>query len=186
MKKICSLLFLFYLVISIQGCLTIESKEYSFKIKKDYSGEGTIKFINIMTDKDTAGSVETDYQTLIDSYLNGDGLSSDLPDVKITDRKLFEEDHQLCGEVKFEFSDIRKLKFYKYKDTGPWCYHFSSFELLGGTESYFSSNGTYGGEMMPVIFWEGDVKDFHFKTSVTQPGKYTKSLLEIWQQRSGK
>jgi len=185
MKKFFTLLLLTYLVFSLQGCLTVETKEYRFKINKDRSGEGSIAYINIMTDKDTAGSVETDYQTLIDSYLNGDALKDDLPNVKITSKRLYEEDNQLCGEVKFQFGDITKMKFYKYKETGPWCYHLTSLNMIG-SESYFSSNGTYGGENMPVIFWEGTVKEFKFKTTVTQPGKTTKSLLEIWQQKGGK
>jgi len=185
MKKIFTLFILSYFVITIQGCLTVETKDYYFKIKKDNSGEGWIRYSNIMTDKDTAGSVETDYQTLIESYLNGDALKNDMPNIKITDKRLYEEDDQLCGELKFTFDDITKLKFYKYKDTCPWCYHFSSFEMIGGTESYFSSNGTYGGENMPVIFWDGTQKEFKFKTTVSQPGKSTKSLLEIWKQKGG-
>jgi hypothetical protein len=186
MKKIFTLLLLCYLILSIQGCLTVETKEYSFKLTKDNSGEGTIRFINIMTDKDTLDAVQTDYQTLIDSYINGDALNQDLPNAQIISKKLYEEDDQLCGEVKFKFDDIKKLKFYKYKDTGPWCYHFSTFDLMGGSESYFSSNGTYGGQDMPVIFWDGTQKEFKFKTTVTAPGKKTKSLLEIWQEKGEK
>ena len=172
--------------IYLSGCLTIESKEYSYKIGKDNSGHGSVKYINIMSDlKDSTSTPDSDYQTLIDSYYKGDKLSEDLIGAKNLKKRLFEEDNRLCGEVTFDFDDITKLKFYKYKDNGPWCYYISIFTmgLLGGSESYFSSNGVYGGESMPVIFWEGNQKEFKFKTTSTTPGKTTTSLLQLWKDK---
>ncbi len=185
MKKI---LFIFLIAVFsfyIQGCLGVETKEYTFKMKKDGSGEVTIKYINIMTDsKDSAGIPEADYQELIDTYMKGHKLEEDYPEAKNIEKRLFEEDNQLCGEVKFEFDDITKFKFYKYKDKGPWCYYLSAD--MFGSEQYFSSNGTYGGEKMPVIFWEGDQKTFEFKTVVSAPAKNTMSLLVLWKSKGEK
>jgi hypothetical protein len=172
-------------LISFTGCLTVETKEYHFKLKKGKSGEGSVKYINIMTDnKDSVGVAETDYRELIDSYLNGDKLKEEYPDIKNVRKRLYEEDNQLCAEMTFEFDDITRVKFYKYADKGPWCYHMSSSSLgfMGSNESYFSSNGTWGGETMPVIFWDGSEKVFDFKTTVTSPGTSTLSLLDIWKQ----
>lgn len=187
MRKIFPIILLAVFALYFQGCLTVETKEYSFKVKKDGSGEAVIKYINIMTDsKDSAGVPENDYRDLIDSYLKGDKLKEDYPTAKNIQKKLFEEDNQLCGEVKFQFDDITKFKFYKYKDKGPWCYYLSSAMGMLGGEQYFSSNGTYGGENMPVIFWDGSEKSFEFKTTVTQPAKNTMSLVELWTKNSGK
>lgn len=186
MKRIIPILFLGFLVVYFQGCLTIESKEYSFKLGKEKSGSGSIKFINIMSEiNDSNSTVESDYNELIESYLKGEKLKEDLAGVKNMRKKLFEEDNQLCGEVSFDFDDITKLKFYKYKDSGPWCYYLSVFSmgLLGGTESYFSSNGTYAGENMPIIFWDGNQKEFMFKTSFKSPGKTATSLLNMWKDK---
>ena len=80
----------------------------------------------------------------------------------------------------FDFDDITQFKFYKYKDEGPWCFYLVSFSMTGPSEVYFSSNGTYGGDNMPVVFWDGNVKEFKFKTSVTAPGQNTLSFLEMW------
>lgn len=101
---------------------------------------------------------------------------------------MFEEDNQLCGEITFDFDDITKLRFYEYKDQGPWCYYlaFSPLGIMGGSESYFSSNGIYGGENMPIIFWDGSQKEFTFKTTVTSQGKTTISLLDMWNQKGEK
>jgi hypothetical protein len=185
MKKILFIVLITVFAVYVQGCLTVETKEYTFKVKKNGSGEVTIKYINIMTDsKDSAGVPESDYTELIDSYLKGRKIQEEYPDAKNMEKRLFEEDNQLCGEVKFEFDDITNLKFYRYKDKGPWCYYISG-GFLGG-EQYFSSNGTYGGQNMPVIFWDGDQKTFEFKTTVTTPAKNTMSLLELWKTKGEK
>jgi hypothetical protein len=182
MKKTLFIFFIAVFTVYMQGCLVVETKEYTFKMKKNGSGEVTIKYINIMTDsKDSAGVPETDYQDLIDSYLKGHKLKEEFPEAKNIKKRLFEEDNQLCGEVKFEFDDITKFKFYKYKERGPWCYYLSA-GMFGG-EQYFSSNGTYGGENMPVIFWDGGQKTFEFKTTVTSPGKNTMSLIDMWKSK---
>jgi hypothetical protein len=181
MKRLLAIISLGFFIVTLQGCLTLESKEYSFKIKKDKSGSGKIKYINVMSDsKDSLDQVETDYNDLIESYLHGRRLEDELQGIKNVEKKLFEEDNQLCGEISFEFEDITKLKFYKYKEDGPWCYYISNFNFSSGTESFFSSNGTYGGEHMPVIFWDGTQSEFKFKTTVTQPAKNTVSLLSHW------
>lgn len=185
MKKTIFIFLIAVFSVYIQGCLTVETKEYTFKVKKDGSGEATVKYINIMTDsKDSAGVPESDYSELIDSYLNGEKLMEDFPGAKNIKKRLFEEGNQLCGEVKFEFDDITDFKFYKYKDKGPWCYYLSP-GMFGG-EQYFSSNGTFGGENMPVVFWGVDQKTFQLKTTVTQPAKNTMSLVEIWKSKGEK
>jgi hypothetical protein len=186
MRKILLIILLGFSSIYIAGCLTVESKEYYFKLDKDKSGHGSIKYTNIMSEnKDSISTTESDYRDLIDSYLKGEKLNEDLTGVKNLQKKLYEEDNQLCGIVTFDFNDITKLKFFKYKDSGPWCYYLAAFSmgLMGGTESYFSSNGTFGGENMPVIFWDNSQREFNFKTAVTAPDKSTVGLLEMWKQK---
>lgn len=141
-----------------------------------------------MTDnKDSAAAVEQDYSELIDSYMNGDKIKDEFPNIRVKKKRLYEEDNQLVGELTFEFDDITKVKFYKYKDEGPWCYYLASpLGFQGMSESYFSSNGTWGGENMPVIFWDGKQKEFEFKTTITAPEKNTLSLLDMWKQKGEK
>lgn len=185
-KNILIFLSLILLAVMLQGCLSVETKEYSFSLKKDKSGKGIIKYINLMSDKkDSTSTMEGDYQDLLDNYIKGSKIEEELHGVKNVKKRLFEEDNQLCAEITFEFDDITKLKFYKYKETGPWCYYlgFTPMGLMGGSEAYFSSNGTYGGETVPIIFWDGDEKEFQFKTSANPPSKTTTSLLETWKQK---
>jgi hypothetical protein len=184
MKKILLLAVLCVLSLYLAGCLTVETKEYSFKLTKGNSGEGKIKYINIMRTMDSAVTIETDYNELIESYLKGNMPENEMPGVKNVKKRLFEEDNQLCGEITFEFDDITTLKFYNYNNKA-WAYYIGagSLNLFGGNESFFSSNGTYGDVNMPVIFWDAKEKEFNFKT-VKPPGEsQTESLLEMWKQR---
>jgi hypothetical protein len=185
MKKIYLFLLPFILPVIFLGCLTFEAKEYSFNIKKDGSGKGTIKYINIMSDnKDSAGVPEADYEDLINNYLNGNKPEDEFAGVKNVKKRLFEEDNQLCAEFAFEFNDIKTLGFYKYKENGPWCYYIKA--SYTSNEEFFSSNGTWGGEKMPVIFWDGSEREFEFKTTVTSPGSNTISLIDLWRKKGEK
>lgn len=179
------LYFVFVLsAINIIGCLTYEAKEYSFTLQNGNSGSGKIKYINIMRTEDTSVTIESDYQELIDTYLKGNKPEDELLGVKNVKKRLFEEDNQLCGEITFDFEDITTLKFFNYKDK-VWAYNMnsSSFGLFGGSESYFSSNGTFGGETTPVIFWDSDQKEFTLKTTVSQNDKKTTGLLNLWKTK---
>lgn len=173
------------LIFSFAGCLTMESKEYSFKLKDGKSGSGKIKYINIMHTMDSASTPEAEYEDLVNNYLNGSKPEDEMLGVKNVKKRLFEEDNQLCGEITFEFDDITTLKFFDY-DGKVWAYSLGSASLFGGSESFFSSNGKHGGENMNVIFWDGDIKEFKFKTTVSQNDKKNESLLDIWKKKSGK
>jgi hypothetical protein len=184
MRLIIPLIFTFYLVINFYGCLAVETKEYSFKLKRGYSGEGSIKYINIMRTLDTNVTIEDDYNELMDSYLNGNKPEDEMTGVKNVSKRLYEEENQLCGEIRFEFDDIRDLRFYNYKNL-VWAYFINSTSMFGA-ENYFSSNGTFGEQDMPVIFWDGSQKEFKFKTTLTQPSETTESLLQIWRERGNR
>ncbi|MBL8018009.1 MAG: hypothetical protein JNK43_12110 [Ignavibacteria bacterium] len=185
MKRSLIYIFLFVMSVSMIGCLTVETKEYSFKLKDGNSGSGKIKYINIMHTMDSASTVEAEYEDLMTNYLNGKKPEDEMPGVKNVKKRLFEEDNQLCGEITFDFDDIRTLKFYNYKDK-VWAYSLAGGSLFGGSEAYFSSNGTFGGESMNVVFWDGSENEFKLKTTVASNDKKNESLLDIWKKKSGK
>ncbi len=185
-KKYFYIFLLIAFAFCLNGCLVYESKEYSFKLKNGNSGEGVIKFVNIMSQKnDTNETLETNYETLIEQYYNGKKIEDELTGGKNFSKRFYEEDNRLCAEIKFEFEDITKMKFYKYKDEGPWCYHIQVFSMgmMGGSEHFFKSNGEWGGETMPVIFWNGNNKKLEFTTTSTTPSEKTTSLLGLWKER---
>ena len=182
MKRFGLILIAFVFSLSLIGCLTIETKEYSFKLKKGNSGEGTIRYINIMRTDDSASTIENDYDELINTYLKGSKPEDEMIGIKNVKKRLYEEDNRLCGEITFEFDDIKSLKFYSY-NSEVWCYHIPAVTLFGTNETFFSSNGTFGGENMPVIFWDANEKSFEIKTTVSESAKNKTRLLDIWKSK---
>lgn len=183
MKRSLIYIFLFVFSISLIGCLTVETKEYSYKLKDGNKGSGKIKYINIMHTNDSATTIEAEYQDLVSNYLNGNKPEDEMLGVKNVKKRLFEEDNQLCGEITFDFDDITTLKFFNYKGK-VWAFAFAGASIFGGNESYFSSNGTYGGEHTPVIFWDAGEKELKFKTTVSQNDKKNESLLDQWKKNN--
>jgi hypothetical protein len=182
MKKYKIVLFIIVFLsgLAFNGCLSVETKEYTFKLKDNKSGYGLIKYINIMHSDDSVSTVESDYRELTDTYLNGRKPEDELQGLKNVKKRLFEEDNSLCGEITFEFDDIKNLNFFNFNNK-TWSYYLS-YSLFGNSEKYFSSNGTYAGDTFPVIFWDGDERLFQFKTTINQPSEKTKSLLDVWKQ----
>ncbi len=163
MKK--TVLFAIFAVIGLvltTGCLQVEKKQYSLKLTGPNSGTGTIKFINIVSQLEDGKDVTmTDFATLVDDYFKGDELLNKYPGIKITDRKMFEENGQLCGEVKFEFDSLEAFKIYKYDQTSPFMLIFDSF----GGDTYASSNGDYGRINANIVFWKNGQKEFTWETT---------------------
>lgn len=185
MKRSLIYIFLFVMSVSMIGCLTVETKEYSFKLKDGKSGSGKIKYINIMHTMDSASTVEAEYGDLMTNYMNGKKPEDEMPGVKNVTKRLFEEDNQLCGEITFDFDDITSLKFYNYNNK-VWAYSLSGGSMFGSSEAFFSSNGTFGGENINVVFWDGNEKEFKLKTTVASNDKKNESLLDIWKMKQDK
>jgi hypothetical protein len=165
------------IILFLSGCLTCEKKVYTFEIKGDNTGILTIKYINIMSIKDDSLDVSAeDFQTLVSDYYDGEELQNAFPDAKVVNRRLFKENGVLCGEVIYEFSDISAAKLYKYKGEGPFMYCLGCSSL--DSEYFSESNGEYGGDVMPVVFWEEGTKKLSLTTDVTYPDETTVSLLD--------
>jgi len=175
MKRTLISFFLTGVILFASGCLTVEKKEYSFRINKDNSGTLTIKFVNIMSSMDEEQDVsETDYTELIDNYMNGSEMEDTYPNAVLESKRLFEENNQLCGEVVFSFSDYREAKLFMYSKNAPLMYSLCGFL---DSEAYFTSNGEFGGEDMPVVFWDNDLSELKLVTKITEPDETTVSLL---------
>lgn len=180
MKKIIKMLALFVVAVSLTGCLSSEKKEYSYKVNGDGSGSGKIKFVNIISQKDDGKDVSfSDFGELVDKYLNGEQFETDNPNLVVTDKKLYEEDGKLMGEVTFTFKSLSDINFIIEPgcDCSPIFYPMSTF-----SETFESSNGTYLGEnsSATMIKWPSGTKEFTFTTVVTSDLKETVSLLGMY------
>ncbi len=176
MKNLLVLFTLVAVLIFASGCLTVEKKEYTFTINKDKSGTLTIKFINIISIMDDETDVsQEDFNDLIYTYYEGGEFESVFPNARLVNKVLFEENGQLCAEVRFEFDDYRDANLYVYSKKSPYMYSLCGFL---DAESYETSNGEFGGENMPVVFWSEKLKELHLTTTITQPDETTVGLLD--------
>ncbi len=167
----------------LSGCLTVESKEYHVTLKDDGSGEARIVFRNIQSESDdTTNTTDEDFQQLVDTYLLGNRFEKDNPGFHNVRKRLFEENGKLCGEVSISFDSLATLRLYRYETDGPLMYFVGSpitSEVLQGT------NGAYGRDWMPVVFWPHDTRELFIKTKIISQASYHRSLLpnfKKWEQ----
>jgi hypothetical protein len=100
----------------------------------------------------------------------------------LRDKRFFEEDGVLCAEIVFEFDDLAAAKLFQYNDKGPYMYCLNcTLEM----ETFESSNGSYGSEVMPVVFWEEDLDVLDMVTSISPPDETTVSLLDKYKEWAG-
>lgn len=180
MRKLIYFVFLLAGIVLLGGCLTSEYKEYSFKINADGSGEGVIRFINIVSEDDEGENVSfDDFGELIDGYYNGTTFENENPHYVVTDKRLFEENGVLNGEVTFTFSNADSIGFILFPD----CSCASVLYYLGSySESFMQSNGKYlgFGRDLPVIVWEPGTSEYTFQTSVKDDMSDARSLLSLY------
>ncbi len=175
-KGILKVVNLAFVLLFLTSCLTVEKKEYTFQMKDKNSGTLTIKFINILSMKDDTTDVsESDFEELIASYIDGNEIEADFKNAIIRGKRLFEEEGVLCGEVIIDFNDLASVGLFKYDEKSPFMFNVGSFL---DSESFLKSNGEYGGEVMPVVFWPGSLRTFELTTYITSPDENTVSLLK--------
>lgn len=169
----------------LASCLTCEKKEYTFTITGPNSGKLTIRYINIFSSLiDSAGEIDRDYDELINMWLKGEKLERDFPKAKKVKKRLFEQDGQLCGEVVMEFDNLEDMRIYRFHNSGPFMFSLSAFNDDG--ENFFRSNGEFGGEKLPVLFWPDYMKTLTLTTRIADPDTSVRSMLPLWKARGTK
>lgn len=164
--------------VMMSSCLTVEKKEYNFELTGENSGRLTIRYINILSVMDDGQDVTTaDFQELLDKYINGDQILQDYPGATNIKTRLFEDNNQLCGEVSLDFADLSSARLYQYDKKSPVMMCISA---AYDSETHISSNGSYGNDFMPVVFWPAGSKKMNVTTSVTVPDETSMSLLDAY------
>lgn len=169
----------------LSGCLTCEKKEYIFELTGPESGKLTIRFINIFSNSlDSVGELKTDYDELINMWLEGEKIERDYPMARNFKKRIYEANGQLCGEVSMEFNTLKSVRLYRYDLGSPYMLNTTTMPDDG--ETFQSSNGEFGGDYMPVIFWRPDNKTLRLVTSIARPDSTTVSLLDTWRSNTRK
>ena len=163
------------IVLIFSSCLTVEKKEYSFELTGNNSGRLTIRYINIISVMDDGKDVsQEDFVDLTERYINGDQLEQDFPGATNIKTRLYEQNNQLCGEVTLDFPSLSSARLYQYDKNSPLMMCISA---AYDSETYISSNGSYGNDYMPVVFWPASTKVMNVTTSVSVPDETALSLV---------
>ena len=179
-KILASVLFIL-LSIGISGCLTADHKETRLKLNPDgKSGTGIIIFTNISSSPgDSADISHEDFNTLISQYYQGRKIEIENKGMKNVRKKLYIQNGGLTGEVDFDFDDVADLGIYRFKDSGPYMYYTVADGFFTSGQ-YEQSNGSYGGDKMPVIFWDENQTELYFKMSITTPQEVNTPLAPLY------
>lgn len=183
MKNVLNSLLILLVGLFISSCLTTETKEYKFTIKKDGSGSGTVKYINIVSQEDEEEDVSfSDFGELLDDWLKGSSFDDENPNFTVVSKDIYEENGVLCGEVNFTFDNLKDAGFLKFDncDCSPLLYYLGSLsETLDETNGKYHDDSDANFEF-PVMSWSGDTKEITFKTIVTDDLSDCHSLLPLY------
>lgn len=169
------------------GCLTAEFKEIRLKLNADgKSGKGVMLFTGISSSPgDTLDVSRDDFNTLITEYYLGNKIENENKGMKNVKKRLYMQNGSLTGEVTFEFDQLADLGIYRHNDEGPYMYYTVADGFFTSGQ-YESSNGSYAGEKLPLVFWDANTRDFNIKMALSTPQEVRKplaSLFEDWQKK---
>jgi hypothetical protein len=174
-KNAIKLLAIAIIAFMVSSCLTVEKKEYNWEITGTNSGKLTITYINIMSDMDDTLDVSVeDFDELLSSYLYGTYIDDRYPMASNIEKRLFVKDNQLWGEVIMDFDDLAAVQLYQYDKKGPFMFCVNTAE---DSETYEESNGEFGGDYMPIVFWPKKTETLELTTLIQEVDESTLSLV---------
>lgn len=165
-----------FIALIFSSCLTVETKEYTFIFTGENSGNLTIKYVNILSVMDEEKDVTAeDFAEILERYINGNQIAEDFPGATNIKTRLYEANGQLCGEATMDFPSLSAARLYQYDKNSPLM---MSISAAFDSETYISSNGSYGNDYMPVVFWPAGSKSLTVTTSVSAPDETSLSLVD--------
>ena len=187
MRRIAVVVLLAVLSLALSGCLGYAKREYRFTLNPDGSGSGIIRFVNIVSIDENSGSENAkdvsfkDFATLISDHLEGTEFENNHPNLKVTEKKLYEEDSVLVGEVRFTFTSIDSIGFLRRPqcDCCPILYINAFGE---NDEKIVETNGKLveGVASSPFVEWDGKTEEFTFKTTAQSDLSGTRSMADYY------
>ena len=169
-------------LVLMTGCITVEKKEYRFKLNADGTGDGTIRYVNILSSDDNGKDVSfKDFAELVTDYLQGMKFEDDYPAFHVTGKKLLEENGLLIGEVAFTFASFDSVGFLHHAkcDCCPVQYFINTDK---GKETVTESNGSVVTTVAPSPFieWEPKIHDLTLKTTLMDDTTGARSMISYY------
>jgi hypothetical protein len=180
MKQLLTVIGVAVVLSTFQGCLFVEKKTYKVTMTGQQTGTCTVTYTNIMSQRDDGKDVSfKDFAELVTDYLEGDKLDGDYPEGRIVNKRIYSKDGILCGEATIEFDTLATMKMYRYDRSAPLMMYMPQTN----NETVEVSNGTYGGEEMPVLFWPSTAKELMFTLVAGSVDSTNVSLMrqfDVW------
>ncbi len=163
----------------LAGCLTAERKVITLQVNPDGTGSGTIVFYNLKSmQEDESDRALTDYSRLIDTWLHGNEFERANPALYNVQKRLFANKEQLNGEISFDFYHYGDIGLYRHNDVGPWMYY--AYLNTSEIEQFDTTNGQFGGDYMPIIFWPEKTTTFEIVNKFETEGRPEQSLFPLY------
>ena len=106
--------------------------------------------------------------------LEGGSPEKDFAGIQNVKKRLFEENGMLIGEIAFTFDSLAAVRLFRYDEESPIMY-FAGNPL--SSEQLVETDGAFGRDWMPVVFWPAGTKEFYIKTRTQSEVSYRKPLL---------
>ena len=163
------------------GCLTATRKIIKLHLNPDGSGTGSMIFNDIqsMQENDDDRSLQ-DYNDLVNEWLSGNAFENANPSLYDVKKRLGGDKNVLNGEITFSFSSYLDVGLYRYQNSGPWMYY--AYQQTSDIESFEVSDGNFGGEGMPVIFWPEGTTEFKIANIFDHKDRPVHSLYSLYKK----
>ncbi|MBT8380606.1 MAG: hypothetical protein KJN64_15465 [Ignavibacteria bacterium] len=159
MIRLIKLFSMFFLTVSMQGCLIFHTVSYEINLADAKSGSVKMEVTDIRSDAMNSSELEEDKIQLFSYMYRGEDFLEQMKEEgkNITDRQLLVVDKKLNGHVEYSFDDISKVEGIVYQE--PFY-----FITLNIEDSVIFTNGEIvTSDDYKRIMWDNSMKILKFK-----------------------
>jgi hypothetical protein len=126
-----------------QGCIVIRSTEQRVWFKKDGSGEGIMRLIDIRSDETTPEGLKADFESMMKLYLETGLEDFENSGRKVTGKNLYASGDTLIAEIRYTFTNVASLDEMRFTNDEIFVVVPAGKVIQrqnGGIESYFGDS----------------------------------------------
>ncbi len=126
-----------------QGCIVIRSTEQRVWFKKDGSGEGIMRLIDIRSDETTPEGLKADFESMMKLYLETGLEDFENSGRKVTGKNLYVSGDTLIAEIRYTFTNVASLDEMRFTNDETFVVVPAGKVIVrhnGSVESYFGDS----------------------------------------------
>ncbi len=145
---------------TLQGCIEVRTTDHRIWFRKDGSGEGIMRLIDIRSDESSEKKMREDFDILMKIYLE-EGLDQlENTGRKVTSKRLYTTGDTLTAEIRYTFPSRLALEELRVTDT-------ELFVIVPGDKVVGKTNGdveSFGNGRQRIV-WDVDVPRIAYQIS---------------------